>query len=249
MLDRNIRIENSINDFILHCRYEKNLSPQTIMAYSSDLNQFRLYLDRQNANTDIDIITKDIIKNYLQTIYHFKPKTVKRKIASLKAMFNYLEYENDDFFNPFRKIKIRIKEPQTLPKVMTIDEVKKILATLYRDMNDNLRKESYIYKSQIRNIAMIELLFATGMRVSELCELKISDIDLKTGIIKVLGKGSKERIIQICSSDLKSLLKRLVDFLFAYSNLGFEHRKNPIILLAVIIPGEEDLDDVNAHLA
>jgi len=208
MSEKIIQLNESIKGFIFHCQYEKNLCQKTINAYSIDLEQFQSYISEQNANSDINGISKHLIKNYLQTIYHFKPKTVKRKIASLKAMFNYLEYENDDFINPFRKIKIRFKEPQMLPMVMTIGEVKKILSALYDDLNSNSKTEAYTYKAQIRNIAIVELLFATGMRISELCNLKTNDIDFKTGIIKVFGKGSKERIIQLCNSDIKSLLKK-----------------------------------------
>lgn len=206
MSEKFIQLKSSINGFITHCQYEKNLSPKTINAYSIDLEQFKSYINGQKENPDIGSISKDLIKNYLQTIYHFKPKTVKRKIASLKAMFNYLEYENDDFINPFRKIKIRFKEQQTLPTVMTISEVKKILGTLYDDLNSYSKTDTYSYKAQIRNIVIVELLFATGLRISELCNLKAANIDLKTGIIKVFGKGSKERIIQICNHDIKSLL-------------------------------------------
>ncbi|GAB6013472.1 tyrosine-type recombinase/integrase [Viscerimonas tarda] len=208
MLNGTILLEDCVNGFIFHCRYEKNLSQKTIDAYSIDLKQFQSYINEQSVNQDISGISKELIKIYLQTIYHFKPKTVKRKVASLKAMFNYMEYENDNFINPFRKIKIRFKEPQTLPIVMTISEVKKIFDVLYTDLNGNTKTENYTYLSQIRNIAIIELLFATGMRISELCNLKVPDIDLKTGIIKVFGKGSKERVIQICNPDIKSLLKK-----------------------------------------
>ncbi|MDR0941518.1 MAG: tyrosine-type recombinase/integrase [Bacteroidales bacterium] len=208
MSEKTVRLSDCINDFILHCRYEKNLSPKTINAYSIDLEQFQSFINKQKGNPAICSVSKELIKTYLQSVYHFKPKTVKRKIASLKAMFNYLEYENDDFFNPFRKIKIKLKETKTLPTVMTIGEVKKILSLLYEDLNGNSKPDCYTYKAQIRNIAMIELLFATGLRISELCNLKTTDIDLKTGSIKVLGKGSKERIIQLCNPDIKSLLKK-----------------------------------------
>ena len=208
MLKKTIQLSESIKGFIFHCQYEKNLSQKTINAYFIDLKQFQTYINEQNVNSEINDISRYLIKNYLQSIYHFKAKTVKRKIASLKAMFNYLEYENDDFINPFRKIKIRFKEPQTLPMVMTIGEVKRILGALYDDLNNNSKTEAYTYTAQIRNIAIVELLFATGIRISELCNLKIRDIDLKTGIIKVLGKGSKERIIQLCNSDIKFLLKK-----------------------------------------
>jgi len=205
-----IYLDDAVKSFISHCQYEKNLSPKTMNAYSIDLKQFKSYINEQHENMDIAIneISKDLIKNYLQTIYHFKPKTTKRKVASLKAMFNYLEYENDDFTNPFRKIKIRFKEPHTLPVVMTIGEVKKILDILYEDMNGNSNTDTYTHKTQIRNIAIVELLFATGMRISELCNLKTTDIDLKTGVIRVMGKGRKERIIQICNMEIQSLLKK-----------------------------------------
>jgi integrase/recombinase XerD len=203
-----ISLDECIKGFIFHCQYEKNLNEKTINAYTIDLEQFQSYINTQNLNPDVDSISKDLIKNYLQTIHGFKPKTVKRKIASLKAMFNYLEYENDDFINPFRKIKIRLKEPQTLPMVMTINEVKKILGTMYEELNRNTKTDAYTYKAQIRNIAIVELLFATGIRVSELCHLKTADMDMKSGIIKVFGKGSKERMIQICDSEIKTALRR-----------------------------------------
>ena len=208
MSEKTMQLKDSIKGFIFHCQYEKNLSPKTINAYSIDLEQFQTYINKQKENPDIEYVSKELIKGYLQTIYHFKPKTVKRKIASLKAMFNYLEYEDDDFINPLRKIKIRFKEPQTLPMVMTISEVKKILGALYEELNNNSKTDTYTYKAQVRNIVIIELLFATGIRISELCNLKVSDIDLKTGVIKVLGKGKRERIIQICNTDIKSLLKK-----------------------------------------
>jgi integrase/recombinase XerD len=203
-----ISLDDCINGFIFHCQYEKNLNEKTINAYTIDLEQFKSYVKTQNFSLDINSIFKDLIKNYLQTIHSFKPKTVKRKIASLKAMFNFLEYENDDFINPFRKIKIRFKEPQTLPVVMTINEVKKILGTMYEELNSNTETNAYTYKAQIRNIAIVELLFATGIRVSELCNLKTVDMDMKSGIIKVFGKGSKERIIQICDLEIKTALRK-----------------------------------------
>jgi integrase/recombinase XerD len=198
-----LHVENMIKDFLFHCQYEKNLSKKTMDAYTIDLNQFQLYV----KNSEIDIIEKNCIKSYLQIISKFKPKTAKRKIASLKAMFNYLEYENDNFINPFRKIKIRLKETYTLPTVMTINEVQKILQYLYRSKQIHKCKDCYSYKALVRHIAILELLFATGIRVSELCNLKIENIDLRYGVIKILGKGNKERIIQFCNPETKNSVK------------------------------------------
>jgi integrase/recombinase XerD len=97
---------------------------------------------------------------------------------------------------------------KTLPTVMSINEVQKILTFLYKELAEYKKQNQYGYKALTRNIAIIELLFATGIRVSELCGLKKEDIDIRSGLIKVFGKGGKERIIQICDSESKALLKK-----------------------------------------
>ncbi len=213
-----LTIQEAVGGFLFHCQYEKNLSPKTLNAYAIDLGQFSDFIKDSDNALDIKRMNKETLKNYLQQISAFKPKTVKRKIASLKAMLNYLEYEDDNYINPFRKIKIRFKEPYTLPSVMTIEEIKKVFQLLYKKRNKNLLTEKYSYKAQTRDIALVELLFATGIRVSELCSLKPNDVDLRNGVIKVFGKGSKERIIQICQSETLAILK-------SYYNLHKEQIK------------------------
>lgn len=200
-------MDKAISEFLFHCQYEKNLNEKTLRAYKIDLGQFALYIEDTLASTDIKHMTKETLKSYLQTLAHFKPKTIKRKIASLKAMLNFLEFEDDDYVNPFRKIKVRFKEPQILPAVMTIEEVKKILQLLYKERNENEQPLGYTFKAQTRNIAIVELLFATGIRVSELCNLKCVDMDIRHGVIKVFGKGSKERVIQICQKEVLVALR------------------------------------------
>jgi len=189
-------LQTTISEFLTHCQFEKNLNAKTIEAYTTDLKQFLNFVVSEDARKDVQKIDKVILKKYLQELSSFKTKTIKRKMACLKAMFNYLEYENDDFYSPFRRLKIRLKDAFILPTVMNIDEVRQILNTLYQSLN-NIDKEKYKYKSMVRDIAVVELLFATGMRVSELCHLRLNDVDLKQGIIKIFGKGSKERMIQI----------------------------------------------------
>lgn len=200
-------VNEAIENFLFHCQFEKNLNKKTIEAYKIDLQQFSSCIRSINDENLIIDVTKEIVKTYLQKISHFKPKTVKRKIASLKAMFNYVEYENDNYINPFRKMKLRFKEPLILPSVMTLDEVKKILRIMYKEVDENNHKDKYSYKAQIRNLAIVELLFSTGLRVSEVCDLNSNQINLKNGVLKVFGKGSKERIIQICQSETLSIIK------------------------------------------
>ncbi|NVO09232.1 MAG: tyrosine-type recombinase/integrase [Bacteroidales bacterium] len=196
-----------VGDFLNHCKYEKRLSPKTIKAYTIDLKQFEDFLANQLNITDIHQIGKDDIKKYIQILSEFKPKTIKRKLAAIKSMFNQLEYEDVIEQNPFRKVKLRIKEPRTLPTVMTLDEVRSIFDAIYNDFTNVHSSNIYSYKEKLRNIAVVELLFGTGVRVSELCTLTKNNIPPDFSLIKVNGKGSKERKIQIENNDIRKVLK------------------------------------------
>jgi integrase/recombinase XerD len=191
-------ISTGITYFLTHCRYEKNLSEKTIKAYFIDLSQFEYFLKESELTTKLESVDKSIIKKYLQILSIHKPKTIKRKVAAIKTMFNFFEYDDVIIVNPFRKIKINIKESILLPNVMNLKEVENILRISYSERNKIRNKQTYIYLSSIRSIAIIELLFATGIRVSELCNIRTNDIDLESGLLIVKGKGNKERIIQIC---------------------------------------------------
>ncbi len=166
-----------------------------------------IFCELQHVEIDILLVDKSILREYLQQISGAKPKTIKRKIASVKAMFNYLEFEDILQTNPFRKMSIKIKEPLILPKVMVVNEVRNILKFAYDDVQNIEDKSSYTYKEKIRNLAVIELLFATGARVSELCQLRTNDIDFVNWTLKLFGKGGKERVIQVCEKETISTLE------------------------------------------
>jgi integrase/recombinase XerD len=202
-------IQESINEFIFHCQYEKNLSGKTIKAYKIDLKQF---LEFQNIITlDIEDIDKYILKTYIQNLFdkNLKEKTIKRKLATLKAFFNYLEFDEQIIVNPFRKIKVSIKEPKRLPKTLSIREIKKLLTYVYK-IKETIDKEIYSYKALVRDTLILELLFATGMRVSEVSNLNVTDIDPRTNTIRIIGKGDKERTLHICEIEIKTLLKEYI---------------------------------------
>lgn len=202
-----MNVKDVIEGFLFHCQFEKNLNSKTLRAYTTDLRQFAAFIKDTDDERSFKKMSKDTLKNYLKEISNLKPKTIKRKVASLKAMLNYLEYEDDNYVNPFRKIKVRLKEPTLLPSVMTLNEVKRILSIMYKELDNNNNTQQYTYKSQIRNLAIVEILFSTGMRVSEVCNLRLQDINLKNGALKIFGKGSKERIIQICQSETISIIR------------------------------------------
>ena len=199
------RISTVILDFLWHCEIEKKLSEKTLMAYKADLSQFA----NNAGNLNITEVTKDVIRKYLLAISHFRHKTIKRKIATLKAMLNYYECENEWYNNPMRKMIIRMREPVRLPTVMTMEEIRTLLALVYKQRMD-CKSGSFSYVMATRNIAIVELLFASGMRVSELCDLRLCDMDIKLGCVRIIGKGNKERIVDISQ---KATLTAIKDWL------------------------------------
>lgn len=198
-------IKKAIENFKFHCKYEKNLNEKTLRAYDTDINQFLEIFFSYKINE----VTKYDLKEYVGKLYtnEYKIKTIKRKIAVLKAFFNYLEFDELIDVNPFRKLRLSLKEPNLLPKTLDLKEIKSILKYLYKLKKEHLKKESLDYKLLVRDIVTIEILFSTGIRVSELSNLKIKDINIKTGNMKIFGKGSRERIIQICDFEVLTLLK------------------------------------------
>ena len=197
-------LPKAIEKFRFHCVYEKNLSLKTMHAYDADLNQFL----EKFKNYKINEISKFDLKDYVESLFNhsYKIKTTKRKIAVLKTFFNYLEFDEILEINPFRKLRLSLKEPKLLPKTLDIKEIKTILKYLY-DLKHIYDKSTFRYKLLVRDIVTIEILFSTGIRVSELSNLKKNEINIKQGIIKIFGKGSKERIIQICDKEVLLLLK------------------------------------------
>ena len=191
-----------LTDFMEYCSIEKKLDEKTQVAYKTDLLQcMGIIGDRQLIK-----ITKDDIRCYIKSISGFKYNTIKRKLASLNAMLNYFEMENEWYVNPLRKMNIHMRQPIRYPIVMTIDEVR-VFIELTNQNVQHFPVGSFSYIMAKRNIAIIELLFATGMRVSELCNLQYKDVDVWGGRVRIIGKGNKERIVDICQEKTIQVLK------------------------------------------
>jgi integrase/recombinase XerD len=207
-------LTEQVKNFINYCVHNKNLNQKTIKAYSIDLKQFIAFSDND--------FNKECISKYIVMLHHkYKSKTIKRKIACLKAFSNYLLYEEIIDKNPFAKIKTSFKEPFILPKTIPIEVIQKILSCAYGQVNV-FKQTSYRRKETIRNIAVLELLFATGARVFEICNLKSNNIDLINKFIKIYGKGSRERIIQLENTEvLKALSAYYHSFKKDINNKGF----------------------------
>ena len=203
-----INLRNEIASYITYCENQKKLSQHTIKAYRIDLMQFIAY------KSDMSISKNDLIE-YIQHLHKtFKPKTIRRKIASLKAFIHYLYYQDLIDKNPFDKIDISFKEPLLLPCTIPEHLIHRLLISLYENIKSTTT--AYEQSTAIRNTAVIELLFATGARISEICSLKTKDVDLDTQTVRILGKGAKERIIQIENRDVLSILRRYKDLFSHY---------------------------------
>lgn len=189
-------LQQLITHYLDFCKYQKTLNEKSLKAYRIDLTQYAGYMEK----TDMQL-NRANLTSYIANLHKFyKPKSAKRKIASLKAFFSYLEYEDILHENPFSKIKVKFQEPVLLPRTIPTQNVQKLFQTVYQLLAK--APTDYQIKIRTRDIAVLELLFSTGLRVSELCSLNSQDIDLEQGSIRIYGKGSKERMLQITNPDV-----------------------------------------------
>ncbi len=192
-----------IKNYLEYCSTQKRLDGKTLKAYRIDLRQF----SEQISVTVASDFTSATIETYVSKLHQqYAPKTVKRKIASLKALFNYLEYKEIINQNPFNKLQIRFREPIILPKTIPLHTIEVLLNTIYEQYHN--ASSDYRKKASLRDIAVIELLFATGIRISELCTITYQNIDLQNNIIVIKGKGAKERLIHICDKNVITALNK-----------------------------------------
>lgn len=200
-------VPEAIAAFLFHCRYEKNLSPKTLRAYETDLRQFSASL-AADPGTAVASVERAALRGYIQGLYaEYKEKSIKRKVATLKAFFRFLEREDTIAASPFRKMDIRIRETRRLPRTLTLAEMQQVLLVLYARLGDRERQGERAYLARVRDVAVVELLFATGARVSEACSLPASAVDLDAGTVLLMGKGSRERTVPVADEQVLAILR------------------------------------------
>ena len=188
--------------YLSACESEKRLDKKTIKAYRIDLRQFTEYVIGQAASFD-----RETIKSYTAYMNQkFKPSTVKRKIASIRAFVTWLMEENLMEKNPFENLHLKVQKPTLLPRVIPFWVIRSILEEVHKRQKLNLDNMTVL-----RETAVIEMLFATGMRVSELSRLETRNIDLKDGVIRIFGKGSKERIAYLGNAEVLETLRKYAE--------------------------------------
>ena len=182
-----------ISDFLSYLEVEANYSKNTINSYENDLNKFEEYY----KNKDLLKITSKDIEKYIQTLSDLASTTVSHNISSLKTFYSYFLKQGRISNNPTDGIKSP-KLGIHLPTYLTIDEVNKLLDIEVTDAFSS------------RNKAILELMYATGLRISEVISLEFKNIDYDECIIRVMGKGSKERIVPVNDYAIK-YLKEYID--------------------------------------
>ncbi len=187
-------MEEWINAFLLHLQ-NKNFSPYTVKSYRADLQEFLLFFKRRNLQ-DLRHFTSANIRSFLaaeQTEHNPARNTILRKIASLRSFAAYLLAQGKLERNPF-KLLPSPKREKILPKFLSVPETERLLETAAHSKHFAARDK-----------ALFELMYSSGLRRSEVTGLRIKDVDFFNGLVKVFGKGSKERLVPVTDAALDAI--------------------------------------------
>ncbi len=211
IIPKNIRGRSAIiKEYTQYLKLEKNLSPNTYDAYLTDLEKLLHYLD--TAEIDPLEVTLENLQHFMAGLHDvgIHPRSQARILSGVKSFFKFLviaDYRNDDPAELLEGPKIGFK----LPEVLTVEEIDRII-----DMVDMSKNEGQ------RNRAILETLYSCGLRVSELCNLKLSDLYLDEGFIKVEGKGNKQRLVPISQRAIQEISRWLEDRIGGKIKEGYE---------------------------
>ena len=191
--------DSNLRSFLNYLLVDKGLSNNTVKAYEADISSFFQWLD--NEDLKYKNLQEDHINQYISFLFQRKMRSssVNRKISSIKSFYIFLVKRNFLKNSPLNDL-VTPKQEKYLPESMSEAEVDKLLNS--PDVSNKIEN---------RDKAMIEMLYATGMRISELVNLKITDVDMKRCVVKVFGKGSKERLVPFGETALDSLKSYLND--------------------------------------
>jgi integrase/recombinase XerD len=198
-------LNDSIQVFLNHCEYERNFSAHTVKAYRLDLCQFTRFTVEQGKSSTVTQVDRSLIREYTRTLYHYKPRTQRRKLAAVKSLFGFLEREGILESNPARNLRLDIRLGRILPRTVSLSVLQAFFRQVYANRRSRVEQTQPCHLA-IRDVALFELMFSTGMRVSEISNLLVTTVDLERGAVLVRGKGNKERLIPICDDQVHSAL-------------------------------------------
>ena len=199
-----------VPEFITYCKLTKNLSPKTIIAYGQDLKTFINFFD---GSSNLNVMQ---YVSYLMETNH-KSSTIKRQLATIKQYFKYL-YKNNRLANPMLEFDFKLKPEKVLPRTISIHEVKKLFALL--DRQKTTTHSPFQLFQLTRDKALIDLLCSTGIRIGEAAAITLSDLDFRSRIILIHGKGKKERLIYL---SCEQTIANLKEWLSLRKSLHLDH--------------------------
>lgn len=197
-------------DFTRHIALEKGYSPATIEAYSRDLEQFEAHLSALGLSLGApENLTKQHIQGFLVHLHRLRTSksSIARKLSSLRSCFNYLQRAGRITKSPCTGIR-NPKQDKRQPAVLNVDQAFTLLENGQKQpdsMQNAPARATETEAEKARDIALLELLYGSGLRISEALSLEAKDIDLSSGAVLVMGKGSKERVVPLSDSSVKSL--------------------------------------------
>lgn len=198
-----------IRQFIHYLSAEKNASPHTCRCYQRDLKEFENFLKSLGADffalgkPELEKVDRIVIRKYLSVLHRKNKKSsIARKISTLRSFFRYLVREKLVSSNPAKAVSTP-KVEKTLPATLTVDEAFRLMESPDRPLKKVF--EAGAKKSVLRDRAILELLYSSGLRVGELVGLNLKHLDLHLGIVRVMGKGRKERIVPVGNKAMEAL--------------------------------------------
>lgn len=211
-------MEKWTHQFLLYMRVERNASAHTLRAYQHDLNAFAAFLKTRYPSISLDRNTRLMVRDYLSELHQKKLQraSLLRAIAVLRAFFKYLVRQGIVPQTPFVGLPMPKREKR-LPHWMSEEEVARLLE-LPRHSAD---------RHALRDSALMELLYSSGLRIQELCQLNVEDLDLWTGMVRVFGKGARERLVPVghlAQKTIHSYLERRPASLRRAAPLFLNHR-------------------------
>ncbi len=194
---------NSATDwFLTYCADHRKLSPHTLKAYRQDLDHISAFAS--SAGTDLPIveINRDLVQRWLGSMAAARPRTVRRRLATVKSLFSSLERQGNLAQNPLAGLRSEVKVGLSLPRTVARSTVKSLLRTVRTQPASSPKARL----RRTRDTALVELLFGTGMRVGEVASINLSDLDMDRLVVSVHGKGNREREIPIVCAALREAI-------------------------------------------
>lgn len=189
-------LQEANSAYINYCRLQRRLSPLTVTGYRRTLNRFEDFMKNRPGFSDVTKVSRSDIREMLELLNrNFAASTAVHHFTVVRGMFSFLEDNEIIEDSPFNKVRARIRIPRRLPKTLSLADIDRILTAAYgevpADWNGGNGLERLIH---LRDCLVLEILFGTGIRVMELCSLTLDDVDPEAGILRIIGKGNKERL-------------------------------------------------------